>query len=866
MSGDFKHLELTLSASGIRRRRNNEFPNTPDLVTRNKENRVGHSQNLAVKATAQMLNWKRSDEERRERKLPELPVDKPLLIKIPPGEVDLDYLRTTLNLEVVCEYEDGFVIVATDEDVFNRNIEEKIRGFAHEIRGTANIAKVYDIVVDETKNERLKRILSEDLYANWGDLKTKQDATIIVEMSVECLGKIVVPPVRKRKDYANEERYNRAVQKWHEKRNAAYEEWDELCYERQREIDRFIGGYNGRVLEVFDYVDENSNLDSFEMKVEIPVKCLIDLAENYPYVFEITLPDEFNIGNFINGTGESIDLTFELSGPRESASTICVIDSGIQENHIYISQAIREDISKSYLPGNELAVDEVEPSGHGTRVSGAILYPAGISGITNEYSLPCFIANARILDENNGMPDEMLPSKVINNVVKDYNGEHGIRIFNHSIAASGPCRTKYMSSWATSIDNLSFEHDILFLQATGNLGSSSTRNSNPGIREHLDARRNYPNYLLEKSCRIANPAQSTQALTVGSICIDQFESEDLQSFGEKGSVSSFSRSGFGMWNGIKPEVVEYGGDWIRNRHNNFTFLVNRHVGTELIRRSPEGPAYSKDGIGTSFSTPKVANIAAQLEQLFPNNSSLLYRALIVQSARWTQWAIDMGESEYLNVLKYIGYGLPDVERATQNDLYRVTYMTSEEKEIKGGNVHVYRVIVPDEIKGLNAQIRIDITLAFSAKPRRTRKDFRGYFSTTVDWESSKSNEDVTDFVNRIVQSEGEVEDTIISGGTPYTWTIGKRENWGVIKGVSRNKSATQKDWMVIPAYDLPDDFCIAVIGRNGWSNTGEHSAKYSLVVGFEAIDKDVEIYAPFRVEVESTVEQEIQTEIQIGEV
>jgi len=39
-----------------------------------------------------------------------------------------------------------------------------------------------------------------------------------------------------------------------------------------------------------------------------------------------------------------------------------------------------------------------------------------------------------------------------------------------------------------------------------------------------------------------------------------------------------------------------------------------------------------------LSAPKVAHIAAHLQNLFPAASPLLYRALIVQSARWPGWA------------------------------------------------------------------------------------------------------------------------------------------------------------------------------------------------------------------------------------
>ena len=49
---------------------------------------------------------------------------------------------------------------------------------------------------------------------------------------------------------------------------------------------------------------------------------------------------------------------------------------------------------------------------------------------------------------------------------------------------------------------------------------------------------------------------------------------------------------------------------------------------------PPGPAYNRDESGTSFAAPKVARIAAALNRILPDQSALLYRALIVQAARW----------------------------------------------------------------------------------------------------------------------------------------------------------------------------------------------------------------------------------------
>ena len=85
-----------------------------------------------------------------------------------------------------------------------------------------------------------------------------------------------------------------------------------------------------------------------------------------------------------------------------------------------------------------------------------------------------------------------------------------------------------MTTWATRIDELSHHEDVLFIQPTGNIRSSNTRLNNPGIFEHQQAGRPYPDYLREPSSRVANPSQSLQALTVGSVCGDVWADETRQ--------------------------------------------------------------------------------------------------------------------------------------------------------------------------------------------------------------------------------------------------------------------------------------------------------------------------------------------------
>jgi hypothetical protein len=123
-----------------------------------------------------------------------------------------------------------------------------------------------------------------------------------------------------------------------------------------------------------------------------------------------------------------------------------------------------------------------------------------------------------------------------------------------------------MSSWAAEIDALADEHDVLVIQSAGNILPTGPV-PYPGVKDHLVAGRTYPDYLVERAARVANPGQSLQALTVGSVAYDAFEQGAWRSFATAPAwPSAFSRSGPGIWDVIKPEVVEYGGDFIRTNN------------------------------------------------------------------------------------------------------------------------------------------------------------------------------------------------------------------------------------------------------------------------------------------------------------
>lgn len=842
-NNDFTHLPLPLLFQGKPKLRGGGAVSAQ--TKRNTANRIAHGGYVKRRSAELSRFWKERRAERSENALPEIETGIPILLEIDPS-ADIDFLRG-LGFEIVCEIEEGFIIVAT-EDVDLSVLNEKADAFIANVTARCNSpAKVYALCEDD---DRLKRVLSKELYAKW--VTISPDEVYIIDIGVSCCGNIELPKRPKREDDETDEHYSVREQRWMEKFSAAYMAWDEIKMKREETIESFVSDYDGEIMQLADGISEMTDLpDSFSARLKISGKCLLDLVLNFAYIFEVSEAETIVMGEAPENN-DSLTENVQIEAPIQSAPIVCVMDSGIQEEHKYLAPAIISDESVSLLPNNLNTSDEVAGGGHGTRVTGAVLYPRAIpsDGI---YQLPCWIRNMRILDENNCLPEDVYPPKTIAIAVQKYNVESSspTRIFNHSIGSRRPCEMKHMTSWAAEIDSQSYNNDVLFIQAAGNISTDV-------ISAYWQAGYPYPEYLDRELCRISNPAQSLQAITVGSVSATELETDDFVALGKQMEVSSFSRSGPGIWDVLKPEVVEYGGTHVYNKGSVPPQLTTPpEVCPELIRKSPEGPAFARDDVGTSFSAPKVTYIASQIEKVLPESPALLYRALIAQSARWPKNINDVSKEECVSTLRHIGYGVPDVERATHNDEYRITLVTPSPMELGDDEAHIFQVPIPEELSnvGEDYNILVEVTLSYAANPRRTRRYVKGYLSTWLDWCCSRIGENAETFARRIFETG-----SIIDDDGDFNWVLGEATNRGAAEGYSRKNGTLQKDWCIIKSNQLSDAFCIAVRGHKGWG--GLFKAKYSLVVSFEAINQDIPIYEPIRTEIESVIESgEIEVEM-----
>ena len=874
----FTHLPLPLVKTGKPKR--SAGARASDIEKDNKANRVQHSQTLVAAAERIVGNQKRWLDEREEPEAHPMPAGVPLLLKTEP-DIDLDFLRNTFNFEVVAESEEGFVMVASEDVDLTRFIAQA-SAFATEVHGSAPTAKVYELVEDgDDRTGRLKRILSQRLFARWGQFE--DDQLLTVDLSVACTGTTAVPEFRERRLAETDDEFAKRMDRYKKKLanpvpgltpreprrrteesletyavwlagyrqdlNDWWAEFDALMMQREGELTTWVESYDGLIVE---QTNEPDFPDSFLIRATLPFKGLKDIVYNHPHLFEATEPEEIFL---VEDSASFLDPSIypQLEVPLPDSPLVAIVDSGIQEAHPLLEQAIEPTLSKSFVPGDAGVSDLFPPHGHGTRVAGASLYRSGISPGT--YRLPFRVANIRILDQNAELHKDLVSQDYIGKVVAHLAGRPDVKIFNHSVSSYDAFEKARMSAWAAAIDLVSYENDVLFVQAAGNLKLNDPTRNSRSINHYLWDFQNYPEYLLEDGCRIADPGQSFQALTVGSVSPSQWVDGDRRSMGGRQYPSAFSSTGPGIWGCVKPDVVEVGGCISIDNGVPPTAAPHDNSSVELLRTTIQPGALSsrEGGYGTSFATPRVSGLLAEIQRLLPNEPALLYRAILANAARWPEWAENDKHPE--NILRFLGFGVPSEEHALHSTDYRVTLISQGLNEIGGSEAHIFRIPIPESLRHPSDEslVRLDVTLSYSARPKRTRRNARGYLSTWLEWKSACKGESYDSFAARIV---AELEGTAPRDSTnQIPWMLRERAEWGILKGAHRGVGTLQKDWALLSAHELPADLCVAVLGHKGWDKNSEDKAKYAIAVTVESVNHTVELY--------TEIETAIQTVIQL---
>ena len=553
-------------------------------------------------------------------------------------------------------------------------------------------------------------------------------------------------------------------------------------------------------------------------------------------------------------------LSPRLSIGMDASVAVTVIDTGVTNGHPLLSPIIPDDRCTTV----QVSWGSADSHGHGTAMCGTVAFGDELDSLLQTSApvvLPYHIESVKLIARPGQQSDDTLY------------GERTLQAFSRAELLDPEAARVYCiavtsidgrdhgrpSSWSGAIDNaiagVDDDQQKLCVIAAGNIFDPSEW-------------RTYPDANLTNS--IHDPAQAWNALTVGAVTfLDHIDDPALAAYspvaarGQLSPFSTTSRAWDARWPN-KPDIVLEGGN-VGADGSGFTSEFD-HLSLLTTGHQPQTSLFSTN-YATSCGAALASQMCARLWAAYPAAWPETIRGLMVHSAQWTEelkaqlTSPEANDTANMaNLLKVVGYGVPDFARALQsarNSLTLIAEQVIQPFEINDKNntarahdMHLYRLPWPVEaLSSLPGEtpIIIDVTLSYFIEPAPGEKGWRDkyrYRSHGLDFDLKKSTEDEDEFVLRLNKAAREDEGNY--GGSGIKWVIGSQKG--------RSHGSIHRDWVEITAAEARDCNALGVFPRTGWWKERAHlnrvtsPARYSLIVTLRTASAeltiDVDLYTP----------------------
>jgi len=546
--------------------------------------------------------------------------------------------------------------------------------------------------------------------------------------------------------------------------------------------------------------------------------------------------------------GFSIARLGQFVPPPPDAPIVCVLDTGVTAGNPFLSPVVRNELLRSFL-----RQDPDNPSdmyGHGSGVASLVAYyalniaPQG----TNEGKV--WIASARVLNAENRLEDERLFSVLIRQAV-EYFVPLGVRIFNLSV----PRR-----SWtARAIDQISKQMDVVFVVSTGNLLTSD-------VNTYIRDGKAYPSYLTDEDACIHDPGQAALAITVGSIAPSTLVSGPhgrARALADLNQVSPFTRCGPGIRSEVKPEVVEYGGNYLLQEELG---RVQANPGLNISVASHQLTPAITYNTGTSFAAARVsyrlARILRDLQNIGVEPSANLLKAFLVNSTKYplTEKSIETFNDHLAGDgkawLNLFGYGVPDEQRATDCDAFSAVMFY--QGEIQPDTVAFFDVPVPANLADADrGKKRLVLTVVHA--PDVQRWGLEEYFGTVLKWRMFRGDVPREQVLTGMSRTDDADLQVAVDSASSMPISEDTEEEDGPKElqfslGVTlRSRGTVQHDkceWTVHKSDYSAGPYTLAVAAYERWGRTKPNPIPFAVVVRLEEETRSAEVYASVRASLE----------------
>lgn len=364
---------------------------------------------------------------------------------------------------------------------------------------------------------------------------------------------------------------------------------------------------------------------------------------------------------------------------------VCVVDSGINRNHNMLKDNIFDTFDYSQYTDLEDNTCK-DDNGHGSLVSSIAIYRGDIgldhNPLSNIFMVKAFNKERKILPFNDKFKRYKEIFYLLSSIIEKF--KNSARVFNFSFSTD--CE---MEEYSKNLDDLIYKNDVIVVCSAGNICKKD-------IITSLNSGDSYPNYIY--SHKIFFPGDCKNLITVGALATSNSD------ICFQNHPSPFTRCGLG--NRItKPDVLENGGNMnmVTNNQNQIVDLVQNNLGVRgASHNSPDGIT---EDVGTSFATPMVACLAANILNAYPNINAFLVKAIILSSSNQLNLENNNENTKFLQ-----GFGRPNMELALYTTIWRSCYLLqgtfsySREK-----TSHIYSFYFP---KNAN---RMTVTLTIGKK-------------------------------------------------------------------------------------------------------------------------------------------------------
>jgi hypothetical protein len=544
----------------------------------------------------------------------------------------------------------------------------------------------------------------------------------------------------------------------------------------------------------------------------------------------------------------------QFKAPDDTVPRICLLDSGVNRGHPLLEPLLEAADLHTVEPA--WGVDD--RANHGTGQAGLSGYGDLTAALASDAPIeighrlesvkliPQDGANtgdarhhAYLFTEGVARPEVAAPNRP--------------RVFASAVTASDYRDRGRPSSWSSAVDSLAADSDgagaypRLFVLSAGN-----TRDPN--------AWADYPASLSTNL--VHDPGQAWNAITVGA-CTHKTDTEghaSLVPISTEGGLSPFtttSRTWDGAWP-LKPDVVFEGGNAAKD---NFGAVGMASLSLLTTHNQPIDRLFTTSN-ATSAASVLCARMSAQIMTAYPKLRPETIRALVVHSAEWTEAMRAMflpagrapTKSEYVNLIRHCGWGVPNLERALWSASNSLTLVVEDVvhpyAKIKGKGVvtrdmNLHALPWPkDELEVLqDVPVEMRVTLSYFVEPNPSMRGSTSKFhypSHRLRFDVQRPLDGSTDdFVARVnAAALREDEGDPVNPKDP-DWHLGERQ---------RHRGSLHQDIWTGTAAELASRGFIAVYPSAGWWRTRpaleryDLPARYSLVVSIRTPETEVDLY------------------------